>query len=299
MFKKHATFYLQQKRIIKMIEVDSNVISDIRKGFYVPAQPKLLLDLQDLMAKEEPELNTIADTISQDVAVSATILKTINSPIYGLSRSISDIKKSVRYIGLTGINSLVTNTLIQRSFDQDSCSIALTEFWDNARNIANACVLIGKSLKQAVSYDKLFSLGLFHDCGIPVMAMKYNDYENTFKTSLEENSETLTKIEESIYHVNHATIGYYVATSWRLPKDICELILAHHDHQYILSNANRIQKFYYAILKLAENIVHLNKHKRNSNDWACLEDSILELLGVKYTDYQQLIEQVSGFDFTH
>lgn len=282
-----------------MIEVDNNVISDIRKGFYVPAQPELLIKLQELMAREEPELNTIADTISQDVAVSATILKTINSPVYGLSRSVSDIKKSVRYIGLNGINSLVTNTLIQRSFDQKNCSIALTEFWSNATNIANACVLIGKSLKQAVCKDKLFSLGLFHDCGIPIMAMKYNDYEETFKSSMDEKSEALTKIEENSYRVNHATIGYYVATSWRLPKDICQLILAHHDHQYILSNANRIQKFYYAILKLAENIVHNNKYNRDANDWVELEDNILALLGVNQNEYDQLVDTISDHHITH
>lgn len=282
-----------------MIEVDNNVISDIRKGFYVPAQPELLIKLQDLMAKEEPELNIIADTISQDVAVSATILKTINSPVYGLARSISDIKKSVRYIGLNGINTLVTNTLIQRSFEQKDCSIALTEFWSNATNIANACVLIGKSLKQAVCKDKLFSLGLFHDCGIPVMAMKYNDYEETFKSSMAKKSEALTKIEENSYRVNHATIGYYVATSWRLPKDICQLILAHHDHQYILSNANRIQKFYYAILKLAENIVHQHKYNRDANDWEVVSESILELLNINQDEYLALVEKISVHHVTH
>lgn len=282
-----------------MIEVDNSVISDIRKGFYVPAQPELLVKLQNLMAKEEPELNIIADTISQDVAVSATILKTINSPVYGLSRSVSDIKKSVRYIGLDGINTLVTNTLIQRSFDQKDCSIALTEFWSNATNIANACVLIGKSLKQAVCKDKLFSLGLFHDCGIPIMAMKYNDYEETFKSSMQKESETLTKIEESSYSVNHATIGYYVATSWRLPKDICQLILAHHDHQYVLSSANRVQKFYYGILKLAENIVHLNKHNRDANDWTILEETILKLLNIAPQEYEKLKETISVHHITH
>jgi len=282
-----------------MIEVDTNVISDIRKGFYVPAQPELLIKLQNLMSQEEPELNTIADAISQDVGVAATILKTINSPVYGLSRSISDIKKSVRYIGLNGINSLVTNTLIQRSFEQDTCSIALSEFWSNATNIANACVLIGKYLKQAVCKDTLFSLGLFHDCGIPVMAMKYKDYDETFKSSMLEESDTLTNIEEISYSVNHATIGYYVATSWRLPKDICELILAHHDYQYVLSKANRIQKFYYAILKLAENIVHINRYNRDSNDWIILEKTILTLLDVESQDYKKLIETVSEHHLTH
>lgn len=282
-----------------MIEVDSKVIADIRRGFFVPAQPELLVKLQALMAEDEPELNTIADTISQDVAVSATILKTINSPVYGLARSVSDIKKSVRYIGLDGINTLVTNTLIKRSFAQKDCSIALEEFWENATNIANACVLIGRSLKQAVCSDKLFSLGLFHDCGIPIMAMKYNDYEDTYKLAMDESSEALTLIEETSYRVNHATIGYYVATSWRLPKDICQLILAHHDHQFILSSKNRLQKFYFAILKMAENIVHINRQGRESSDWLTLKDEIFQLLDINQAHYERLLADIAQYHIKH
>lgn len=273
-----------------MLNVDEKVIADIGRGFSVPAQPKLLLALQNLTADPEPDINKIADTISQDVAVSATILKTINSPIYGLARSISDIHKAARYIGITGIVSLVSNILIRKSFQQNDCSIALEEFWGNASNIANTSVFIGKSIKQAVSNDKLFTLGLFHDCGIPVMAMRYPDYTETYEHASQTPSETLTSIEESVYQVNHATLGYYVASSWRLPKDICQLILCHHDRTFLDVLNNQTQQYYFAILKMAENIVHNHKHFRDAADWPFLQDSILTLLDLHEEDYQDLLE---------
>ena len=273
-----------------MLEVDDKVLADIRRGFSVPAQPSLLLKLQKVMAEAEPNLTVLADTISQDVAVASTILKTINSPVYGLSRSMSDIPKSVRYIGLDGINALITNTLIKRSFDQKDCNIALEEFWDNATNIANTCVHIGKSLKQALSKDKLFSLGLFHDCGIPVMAMKYADYNDTYELAHNTPSKTLPLIEDEAYGVNHATIGYYVASSWRLPKDTCQLILSHHDRDFLDVGSSRIQKFYYAILKLAENIVYNHKHFRDAADWPYIQEKVFTLLNIDEDDYQDYVE---------
>jgi len=277
-----------------MLEVDDKVLADIRRGFSVPAQPSLLLKLQKVMAEAEPNLNVLADTISQDVAVASTILKTINSPLYGLSRSMSDIPKSVRYIGLNGINALITNTLIKRSFDQKDCNIALEEFWDNATNIANTCVHIGKSLKQAVSKDKLFSLGLFHDCGIPVMAMKYTDCNQTYELAHNTPSKTLPLIEDEAYGVNHATIGYYVASSWRLPKDTCQLILAHHDRDFLRVENSRIQKFYYAILKLAENIVYNHKHFRDAADWPYIQEEVFTLLAIDEDDYQDYVEDTES-----
>jgi len=277
-----------------MLEIDDKVLADIRRGFSVPAQPSLLLKLQKVMAEAEPNLNVLADTISQDVAVASTILKTINSPLYGLSRSISDIPRSVRYIGLNGINTLITNTLIKRSFDQKDCNIALEEFWDNATNIANTCVHIGKSLKQAVSKDKLFSLGLFHDCGIPVMAMRYADYNETYELAHNTPSKTLPLIEDEAYGVNHATIGYYVASSWRLPKDTCQLILAHHDRNFLQVENSRVQKFYYAILKLAENIVYNHKHFRDAADWPYIQEDVFTLLAIDEDDYQDYAEDTES-----
>jgi HD-like signal output (HDOD) protein len=278
-----------------MLTIDEKVIADIGRGFAVPAQPELLLKLQKLMAEDDPDINVIADTISQDVAVSATVLKTINSPVYGLARSIADIHKAARYIGINGIISLVTNTLIKRSFKQNDCGIALEEFWTNASNIANTNVFIGKSIKQPLSSDKLFSIGLFHDCGIPVMAMKYSDYTETYEHAMKTPSETLTSIEESVYQVNHATLGYYVASSWRLPKDICQLILCHHDRTFLNILTNQTEQYYFATLKMAENIVHNHKHFRDAADWAYLQDSILTLLDIDEEDYQDILEDSADF----
>lgn len=278
-----------------MLTIDDKVIADIGRGFSVPAQPELLLKLQSLMAEDDPDINVIADTIAQDVAVSATVLKTINSPVYGLARSIADIHKAARYIGVNGILSLVTNTLIKRSFKQNDCGIALEEFWTNASNIANTNVFIGKSIKQPLSSDKLFSIGLFHDCGIPVMAMKYDDYTETYEHAMKTPSETLTSIEESVYQVNHATLGYYVASSWRLPKDICQLILCHHDRTFLNILTNQSEQYYFATLKMAENIVHNHKHFRDASDWAYLQDSIFTLLDIDEEDYQDLLEDSADF----
>jgi len=276
-----------------MLDVDDRVISDIRRGFSIPAQPGLLLKLQRIISSSDPDINLVADTISQDVAVAATILKTVNSPIYGLARSMSDIHKATRYIGLNGIMSLVSNILIRKSFDQSECSIALEEFWNNSNNIAITSVVIGKSLKKAISIDKVFTLGLFHDCGIPVMAMRYPDYSETYEHALNTPSEALTSIEESVYHVNHATLGYYVASSWRLPKDLCQLILSHHDRRFLDKQGNRLQQFYFAILKMAENIVHNHKHFRHTPDWEYLHDKVLTVLDLSEDNYQDLLEDTA------
>ncbi|WP_286233425.1 HDOD domain-containing protein [Thalassotalea sediminis] len=273
-----------------MLQVDEKILMDIKRGFSVPPQPDLLLRLQELMSQEEPDINEISALISQDVAVSSTIIKTVNSPVYGLSRSIADINRAAKYIGITGISTLVTGILMRKCFNQCDSSIALEEFWDNAQHIANMSVLIGKNIKLAISTDKLFSLGLFHDCGIPVMAMKYQNYSEIYQYAHNTPSETLTDIEDSLYQVNHATLGYYVASSWRLPKDLCQLILCHHDRTFLLSNNKRCAQVYFSILKMAENIIYQQKHFRDTTDWAYLKNDVLACLDFEEDQYIDLLE---------
>jgi HD-like signal output (HDOD) protein len=272
-----------------MLHVDQKIIEDIERGFSIPAQPKLLKELQTLIAQEEPELNLIGKLISQDVATSSTVLKTINSPVYGLSRTVSNIPKAVRYIGLEGITTLVTCSLLKKTFDQKDCSIALKEFWSNSTDVANVCVQIGNQLKQAISKDILFSLGLFHDCGIPIMAIKHPEYHKTFTRALKFPTHSITTIEDATYKANHATIGYYVATSWRLPKDICQLILAHHERDFLDNPFSRILKFYFSILKMAENIVHQKRYQKDTTDWTFLKKKVLSLLVLTESEYSDIL----------
>ena len=127
------------------------------------------------------------------------------------------------------------------------------------------------------------------------MAMKYSDYSNTYDIASDTSSKTLPLIEDETYGVNHAIIGYYVASSWRLPKDICELILVHHDRDFLKMKNSRVQKVYYAILKLAENLVHNHKHFRDCSDWPYVKEMIFSLLDIDNDDYQDFFEDTESF----
>ena len=281
-----------------MLIVDQSVLDDISRGFSVPAQPRLLLELLKLMADESPDINAISNAISKDIAVSAAILKTINSPLYGLSRTITDIKMSVNYIGIFGVVMLVTGSLLKKSFDPKSCSINLEEFWLSASDIASAAMLIGQRYKPRIANDKFFSLGLFHACGVPVMAMKYNDYQEVLDTSLATPEIALTEVEEKHYGVHHATIGYYVASSWRLPKDVCQIILQHHDRGFINEPNGSQEQDLFAVLKLSEQLVSLKHSDCSTSDWPYVEENVRQVLDIDEDSLQALTAEFTQSEST-
>lgn len=288
----HLAILLIERKLFMLI-VDQSVLDDISKGFAVPAQPKLLLTLLKLMAEPYPDINAIAHCISKDIAVSAAILKAVNSPLYGLSRTITDIKMSVNYIGIYGVVMLVTGSLIKKSFDPKNCSIDLELFWTITTDISEAVVSIGKKFKQNIPMDKLSILGLFHGCGIPVMAMKYNNYQEIIDQLVLTPNLSLIELEEQHYHANHATLGYYVASSWRLPKDVCQIILQHHERDYLNKLNGSHEQDLFSILKLAEHIISLKYLDVPSADWPYVEKAVLTVLAIEKQDLDNVITQIT------
>ncbi|MBE0368817.1 HDOD domain-containing protein [Pseudoalteromonas sp. MMG013] len=278
-----------------MIDIDDSVLKDIKSGFNLPPKPELLSQLQDSLKEDEPDLCQIASLIATDIATSAAVLKVINSSSYGMSRTITDIRQAVMFLGLDSITQLVTGFLIKQAFDQNKCCIKLERFWDTATEIADVATLIGKKIKSKVPVENLHMLGLFHDAGIPAMAMKYSNYVDVLATANENYDQNLVFHEESFFHTNHAVIGYYLANSWNLPKNICQLILRHHDVHYFSEKHPNDEKLCMAALKMAEDLVHVNKRFVPDPDWHHVKASVLKVLDLEEDDYQDIRDDVQDY----
>lgn len=278
-----------------MIDIDDKVLADVRKGFNLTPRPELLQRLQQELTQESPELNTIAQIVADDVAIAAAVIKVINSPFYGLARTITDVKQAVMFLGLDSITHLVTGFLLKQAFKQQECCISLERFWDTATDIATVATLIGKKVKSKVPVENLHLIGLFHDAGIPAMAMKYPNYIKVLSAANRNYHQSLVDFEMEAYGTNHAIIGYFIASSWNLPKDICQIILRHHEQDYLDGNFNDINQLTFATLKMAENIVHIQKRFVASPDWPFVKEAVLRTLEIDENDYLDIKDDAEEY----
>ena len=277
-----------------MIVVNEQVLSDVNKNFIIPPRPQILNDLELLASAQEPSLSDAAEIIAKDVAIASAILKIVNSPAYGLVRSVSNIKQAIMFLGWNGIEALVPSLKLKQMFAQNECCISLERFWDTASEIADVNMIIGQRLNN-VPVEYLYTLGLFHDCGIVPMAIKFDNYVSALHTSNNTHKESLIDIEERLYGTNHATVGYYLATSWHLPVDICQLILRHHDLSMLSNITGSNQQLCYSVLKMSENLVNCVLRGDTTKDWDDIEKHVLATLNMSENDYIDLQEEVIDF----
>ncbi len=267
-----------------MLKVSEDVIRHVIKGVHIPPKPEILNVIQALIDDENSSLEAVGDCLCDDVGLSAGVLKTLNSPFYGMANTITDVKQAVMLLGINSIKSLVASYEIRRAFQGDSC-ISLERFWDNASDVANAMVFVGKRVNPNIPLEDLHVAGLFHDCGLPAMAIQYPDYVDTLIESNDNTTMSLVEIEEARYKCNHAVIGYYIASSWGLPKPLCNVILQHHELDVLQSKVGHNFLWMYSCLKAADNLVEKTRRFKTARDWPFVEKDVLSSMGMTSLDY--------------
>ena len=271
-------------------------------GFQLPAKPQALADLQAETEKDSPSIQVFATIIANDVALSSSVLKVINSPAFGLKRPMTDIKQSVVLLGYTNITNMVSFFQLKNSFT-DRAAISLEKFWDTAMETANMLKLSLSTLRYDFEClpEDAYAFGLFRDCGIPLMAIKYQNYKEVLIEANANPEQIFTDIEDNYYQTNHALIGYYMARSWKLPKQLCHLIQDHHKSDYLeTTDGDNAQKEIFALSKIACNALSQYKFNRDDSEWLLVKNSVLDFFSLSEPDYKDIEEDLrDAFDIQY
>lgn len=199
-------------------------------NIFIPPCPRVVSALVVEANKDLPDFDKIDKLLSGDVGLAAAVLKTANSPFYGLQRKVQSVKQSLSVLGLRTVTSIVTLLALRKALPTD---MALNRFWDRTNYHAIACSHVARFLKLQ-SVDAAYTFGLFNDCGIPIMAMQFPDYKEVL-TKANHDSRPVTVIEQEHYGTNHAIVGAVLASNWQLPEPICKAIREHHSMEVIYS----------------------------------------------------------------
>lgn len=275
-------------------ELTDDQIKHILQGIKIPPQPQILVDLQMEQVMPDPDLKQIARLISQDVGLSGTMLKFVNSPFLGLSNRITSIEQAVSLLGLNSVINILNGLSIKGEMTDEKI-VVMTRFWDTANDIAMVCATIAKKIGFH-SPDEAYALGLFHNSGIPLMMQRFDNYLSVMEEGYAETTDRLIDVENRLFNTNHAVVGYYTAKSWNLPITICDVIAEHHSAESIFKNKDgksQERKTLLAILKIAEHICgnYINLGSQTTDfEWERINKDILEYVGLTTYDIEDMKE---------
>lgn len=239
-------------------------------GVVIPPRPTVVTAVLEERARPEPDLKRVATLIGGDVGLSAAVLKTVNSPLYGLRRQVSGIEQAVNMLGMNNVGALVTGLALRNAVPAQG----LERFWDGATRTALIASYLAKQL-GCTSREDAHLFGLFHDCGIPLLMQRFPDYRDTLRQANQEHGRAFTDVEDERHATNHAVVGGLLASNWHLPDHLREAIRAHHDLAVFQSGLSSAAMNLVAIGLLAEYIESGHSRLAGDGEWDKLGGAVM------------------------
>ena len=282
---------------MEAVAIDNKVKQVISNINNLPTPPIVFQQIQKALSEEDASAAQVAAILQEDPAISAKVLRLTNSAFYGLPREIETVKQAVVIIGMEAVRNLVLSASVLDMFHGDSFDRQYQDhFWRHSLAVASASRLVaGKSdTNEPVDIDASFSAGLLHDIGKIIIACYLPD---EFKQLVERRqTDTTTSdydLEEMVFGYNHAQIGGFLGTQWKLPTKLQHAIVFHHEPSkcpvellspYVVHVGNFIAK---------KSFFDDNEELFNDK----LEDGALEKLGISEDMIPDLCERLKKEEY--
>ncbi len=235
-------------------ELDQALSSGPLRDIVIPSCPDLLLALRAEMDQKEPDTNVIAEIAGRDVAMAASLIRTVNSPFYARATPANSVGQALGLLGLRASERLLTAFLVRGAVRIRSP--LLEHFWETSTRRALAMAYIARQL-YGVDAELAHTCGLFCHVGIPILMQGVRGYAGTLAEALARQDRSFTDTENSAHKTNHAVVGALVARTWRFSPVIYQAVRLHHD--FTVLNDSRIDpqvRTLVAMGLVAEHLVH-------------------------------------------
>jgi putative nucleotidyltransferase with HDIG domain len=211
----------------------------------VPTLPGVFQRVISLMEGSSAGVKEVADIISSDQALSARILRVVNSVFYGFPRRISNIRHALVILGFDVVRGLILSTAV---FDMMR-SGGFISLWKHSLGCATAAGIIAQKT-NASSPEEVSIAALLHDIGKVIIKIELPEESSRIDHVLAEKQLSTYEAEGEILGFNHTAVGNWLCQEWHLPDKLADPITHHHT-----PNLSRIAFLPTAVVHVADALV--------------------------------------------
>lgn len=193
--------------------------------------PEAYHRLKACLDEPEPDFDLISRIIESDTALSARLLRLVNSPIYAGIHSgrVDRISYAVHLSGSHLLKNLLLTTVISNAVSHLATSREdIKTFWQHSV----FCGLVAMQLAKRCSVlhpDRLMVGGLVHDIGHLVMYRRYHGIQLGNNIPPNTDPDDVLKVERDRFGYTHCDVGAGLVQFWQLPVALRQITEWHHE----------------------------------------------------------------------
>lgn len=188
--------------------------------------PVVYLRVKAVVEDPRSSAQDLTQVVSADPALTARLLRVVNSVHYGLMRRVDTVASAVTILGMQQLHDLVLATSMATVFQGiRPAHMDMARFWRQSvlrGVVAKAAAETG----QVMPAQRLFVLGLLADIGHLVMYQAVPEASERALLRAEQEMRPLHEVEKEVIGCHYAEVGAQLMRKWQLPEQFVETIAA-------------------------------------------------------------------------
>jgi len=206
--------------------MDSNILNKIKA---LPPLDETIIKIQSICSDKNSSLNDLIETVEGDPMLTANILKSSNSPLYGFSREIKNISHAVSLFGMATVRGFALSSTIKQNIKIDLSPYNLTNNKFLDISVAQSALMFNWYSKvNRDMLDILVPASFLMEVGKIIIAheiIEQNLVERFTKGIAQSNSYLdISKLEKELVGYNDKEITAKIFEQWNLETELVEAI---------------------------------------------------------------------------
>ncbi|MCK5092090.1 MAG: HDOD domain-containing protein [Gammaproteobacteria bacterium] len=190
--------------------------------------PDVCVRVQAMTEDPDSTAAGLGKVISQDIALTASLLKLVNSAYYGFPVKIDTVSRAVSIVGIRELRDMsLAMSAVEVFSSIPNNLIDMASFWRHSV----FCGLVAQALSEHCSIlhkERLFIAGLLHDIGKLLIYCRLPEEACEILKRIETVPVDICLEEQRVLGFDHAQVGAELLALWQLPEGLQEIIACHH-----------------------------------------------------------------------
>lgn len=189
---------------------------ELKASDRLPTPSGIALAIMKLAQRDDATIQSMAELIQSDPALTGRILRFANSPAIGVRRPIVCVMDAVRILGMNVVRQFALSLSLVAGHSQGRCQVFDYEgYW--AMSLAQAVALQEVTArKRTVAPEEAFTMGLLAEIGRLVLATVWpEDYSDCLERA---QGERLLDLERERFAIDHRNLSIMLLADWGFPE---------------------------------------------------------------------------------
>lgn len=194
----------------------------ITKNAKLISLPDVYFRLKDVLDDPDFCMADVADVISHDPAMTARLLRLVNSAYFGLAVKIDTVSRAIGMLGTQQVHDLVLAASVAQTFDGMSNQVMdMGRYWRKSVYCAIACKELAVKC-NVLDGERVFVVGLLRDIGHLIMYQTVPVQIQQIMQHSRKQGVPLFKVERVLLGIDYAKVGGALMRQWNLPRSLWE-----------------------------------------------------------------------------